>query len=196
MELSSQVFHLIHQGFCIEWLTIKSIAHYAKSFPWVLSSLYLAWPIITPLDVQHFLFLLSFLSFLTSFLPPALMVIKESVPPRPPLPKTYYPLEPSSTFPPSIPPLPLDSTALLWSLGIDDGYHDGEDFRTRQVFGCFRPCPTLLTPSPNCCPLSSFKNIIFSLLSVLSPNSTFSFSFQTSICSPSVAFDHLSLSLY
>ncbi|XP_060897731.1 pleckstrin homology domain-containing family A member 6 isoform X5 [Labrus mixtus] len=52
---------------------------------------------------------------------------EENVPPRPPLPKSYYPLEPSSTFPPSIPPLPFDSTAWLHSLGIDEGYLDGED---------------------------------------------------------------------
>ncbi|KAM9361785.1 pleckstrin homology domain-containing family A member 6 [Symphorus nematophorus] len=57
---------------------------------------------------------------------------EESVPPRPPLPKSYYPLEPSSTFPPSIPPLPFDSTAWLRSLGIDDGYLDGEDSHIRK----------------------------------------------------------------
>ncbi|XP_029947998.1 pleckstrin homology domain-containing family A member 6 isoform X3 [Salarias fasciatus] len=60
---------------------------------------------------------------------------EESVPPRPPLPKSYYPLEPSSTFPPSIPPLPFDSTAWLCSLGID-GYLDGEDSHIRKpAFG-------------------------------------------------------------
>ncbi|KAM7402804.1 hypothetical protein PAMP_018015 [Pampus punctatissimus] len=57
---------------------------------------------------------------------------EESVPPRPPLPKSYYPLEPSLTFPPSIPPLPFDSTAWLRSLGIDDGYLDGEDSNIRK----------------------------------------------------------------
>ncbi|XP_074504936.1 pleckstrin homology domain-containing family A member 6 isoform X3 [Sebastes fasciatus] len=57
---------------------------------------------------------------------------EESVPPRPPLPKSYYPLEPSPTFPPSIPPLPFDSTAWLRSLGIDDGYLDGEDSHIRK----------------------------------------------------------------
>ncbi|XP_040890736.1 pleckstrin homology domain-containing family A member 6 isoform X2 [Toxotes jaculatrix] len=57
---------------------------------------------------------------------------EESVPPRPPLPKAYYPLEPSPTSPPSIPPLPFDSTAWLRSLGIDDGYLDGEDFHIRK----------------------------------------------------------------
>uniref|UniRef100_UPI0037E88B23 pleckstrin homology domain-containing family A member 6 isoform X2 n=1 Tax=Semicossyphus pulcher TaxID=241346 RepID=UPI0037E88B23 len=57
---------------------------------------------------------------------------EENVPPRPPLPKSYFPLEPSSTFPPSIPPLPFDSTAWLRSLGIDDGYLDGEDSLFRK----------------------------------------------------------------
>ncbi|XP_038553562.1 pleckstrin homology domain-containing family A member 6 isoform X3 [Micropterus salmoides] len=57
---------------------------------------------------------------------------EESVPPRPPLPKSYYPLEPSLTFPPSIPPLPFDSTAWLHSLGIDDGYLEGEDSHIRK----------------------------------------------------------------
>ncbi|XP_071329227.1 pleckstrin homology domain-containing family A member 6 isoform X4 [Trachinotus anak] len=57
---------------------------------------------------------------------------EESVPPRPPLPKAYYPLEPSPTSPPSIPPLPFDSTAWLRSLGIDDGYLEGEDSYVRK----------------------------------------------------------------
>ncbi|XP_069008847.1 pleckstrin homology domain-containing family A member 6 isoform X4 [Embiotoca jacksoni] len=57
---------------------------------------------------------------------------EESVPPRPPLPKSYYPLEPSLTFPPSVPPLPFDSTAWLRSLGIGDGYLDGEDCHIRK----------------------------------------------------------------
>ncbi|XP_051803958.1 LOW QUALITY PROTEIN: pleckstrin homology domain-containing family A member 6 [Acanthochromis polyacanthus] len=58
--------------------------------------------------------------------------VEESVPPRPPLPKSYYPLEPSPTFPPSVPPLPFDSTVWLRSLGIDDGYLDGEDSHIRK----------------------------------------------------------------
>ncbi|XP_070815542.1 pleckstrin homology domain-containing family A member 6 isoform X2 [Chaetodon trifascialis] len=57
---------------------------------------------------------------------------EESVPPRPPLPKSYYPLEHSSSFPSSINPLPLDSTAWLRSLGIDDGYLDGEGSHIRK----------------------------------------------------------------
>ncbi|XP_032368372.1 pleckstrin homology domain-containing family A member 6 isoform X18 [Etheostoma spectabile] len=57
---------------------------------------------------------------------------EESVPPRPPLPKSYYPLEPSPTFPPSVPPLPFDSATWLRSLGIDDGYLDGEDSHIRK----------------------------------------------------------------
>ncbi|XP_057701256.1 pleckstrin homology domain-containing family A member 6 isoform X4 [Corythoichthys intestinalis] len=58
---------------------------------------------------------------------------EESAPPRPPLPKSYYPLDPSSTFPPSIPPLPFDSTIWLRSLGIDDGYYDVEDSCIRKI---------------------------------------------------------------
>ncbi|XP_037346670.2 pleckstrin homology domain-containing family A member 6 isoform X3 [Pungitius pungitius] len=59
---------------------------------------------------------------------------EESVPPRPPLPKSYYPLEPSLTFPPSIPHLPFDSTAWLRSLGIDDGYLAAEDSQKKARF--------------------------------------------------------------
>ncbi|XP_029989538.1 LOW QUALITY PROTEIN: pleckstrin homology domain-containing family A member 6 [Sphaeramia orbicularis] len=58
---------------------------------------------------------------------------EESVPPRPPLPKSYYPLEPSPTFPPSVPPPPFDSTAWLRSLAFGDGYIDGEDSLLRQT---------------------------------------------------------------
>ncbi|XP_072239103.1 pleckstrin homology domain-containing family A member 6 isoform X2 [Leuresthes tenuis] len=57
---------------------------------------------------------------------------EESVPPRPPLPKSYYLLESSPTFPPSIPPLPFDSTAWLRNLGLDDGYLDHEDSYIRK----------------------------------------------------------------
>ncbi|KAM4588234.1 pleckstrin homology domain-containing family A member 6 isoform 4-T4 [Odontesthes bonariensis] len=57
---------------------------------------------------------------------------EESVPPRPPLPKSYYPLESSPTFPPSIPPLPFNSTAWLRNLGLDDGYLDHEDSYIRK----------------------------------------------------------------
>ncbi|CAK6979188.1 pleckstrin homology domain-containing family A member 6 isoform X1 [Scomber scombrus] len=57
---------------------------------------------------------------------------EESVPPRPPLPKSYYPLDPSPTFRPSTPPLPFDSTAWLRSLGIDDGNLDDEDSHIRK----------------------------------------------------------------
>ncbi|XP_047188416.1 pleckstrin homology domain-containing family A member 6 isoform X4 [Scophthalmus maximus] len=58
---------------------------------------------------------------------------EESVPPRPPLPKAYYPLELSPTSPPSIPPLPFDSTAWLRSLGLDDGYLDGEESHIKKL---------------------------------------------------------------
>ncbi|XP_042353850.1 pleckstrin homology domain-containing family A member 6 isoform X1 [Plectropomus leopardus] len=57
---------------------------------------------------------------------------EESVPPRPPLPKSYYPMEPSPVFPPSIPPLPFDSTAWLHSLGLADDILDGEDSHIRK----------------------------------------------------------------
>ncbi|XP_041635689.1 pleckstrin homology domain-containing family A member 6 isoform X3 [Cheilinus undulatus] len=57
---------------------------------------------------------------------------EEHAPPRPPLPKSYYPLEPSSTFPPSVPPPPFDSTAWLRCLGVDEGYLDGEDGHVRK----------------------------------------------------------------
>ncbi|KAM8866814.1 pleckstrin homology domain-containing family A member 6 isoform 3-T3 [Synchiropus picturatus] len=57
---------------------------------------------------------------------------EENAPPRPPLPKSYYPLESSSTLPPSVPPLPSDSTTWLRSLGIDDAFLDGEDSYTRK----------------------------------------------------------------
>ncbi|XP_023280546.1 pleckstrin homology domain-containing family A member 6 isoform X1 [Seriola lalandi dorsalis] len=58
---------------------------------------------------------------------------EESVPPRPPLPKAYYPLEPSPATPPCIPPLPFDSTVWLRGLGLDDGYLDGEDPHVRKL---------------------------------------------------------------
>ncbi|XP_061901077.1 pleckstrin homology domain-containing family A member 6 isoform X9 [Entelurus aequoreus] len=75
---------------------------------------------------------------------------EESVPPRPPLPKSYFPLEPSNTFPPSIPPLPLDSTTWLRSLGIDDGYFDGEDSHIRKArFGEPTNISDMLEPGPD-----------------------------------------------
>uniref|UniRef100_A0A3P8RCM3 PH domain-containing protein n=1 Tax=Astatotilapia calliptera TaxID=8154 RepID=A0A3P8RCM3_ASTCA len=58
--------------------------------------------------------------------------LEESVPPRPPLPKSYYPLDPSYTFPPSIPPLPFDSTTWPHSFGIDVDYLGGEDSDFRK----------------------------------------------------------------
>ncbi|XP_076012982.1 pleckstrin homology domain-containing family A member 6 [Genypterus blacodes] len=57
---------------------------------------------------------------------------EENVPPRPPLPKSYFPREPSPTSPPSIPPLPLDSTTWLQSLAIDDDYLDAEESYIRK----------------------------------------------------------------
>ncbi|XP_061689226.1 pleckstrin homology domain-containing family A member 6 isoform X3 [Syngnathoides biaculeatus] len=54
---------------------------------------------------------------------------EESAPPRPPLPKSYFPLEPSTSFP----PLTFDSTIWLHSLGIDDGFFDVEDSQIRKI---------------------------------------------------------------
>ncbi|XP_025763301.1 pleckstrin homology domain-containing family A member 6 isoform X4 [Oreochromis niloticus] len=58
--------------------------------------------------------------------------LEETVPPRPPLPKSYYPLDPSYTFPPSIPTLPFDSTTWPHSFGIDVDYLGGEDSDFRK----------------------------------------------------------------
>uniref|UniRef100_A0A4W5PHB7 Pleckstrin homology domain containing A6 n=1 Tax=Hucho hucho TaxID=62062 RepID=A0A4W5PHB7_9TELE len=63
-------------------------------------------------------------------------------PPRPPLPKSYCPME----SPPSIPPLPFDSSAWPRSLGLEDSYLDDEESHGRKVFGdgrvggSYRPC--------------------------------------------------------
>lgn len=107
------------------------------------------------------------------------MLTKESVPPRPPLPKTYYPLEPSSTIPPSIPSLPFDSAAWLCSLNIDDGYLGGRDSPIRKVYWCFHPYPALTPPCISYCPVSSFKNRILNFVSHL--QILYSSCFQTSI---------------
>ncbi|XP_073732126.1 pleckstrin homology domain-containing family A member 6 isoform X3 [Misgurnus anguillicaudatus] len=65
------------------------------------------------------------------------LATEEVGPPRPPLPKSYQPLETSQSFPPSIPPLPLDSNAWLRSMGPHAGIHqesykDGEDSHSRK----------------------------------------------------------------
>lgn len=89
-------------------------------------------------------FLFSFCVILSlSLLPPAPLFLpfflpQEVGPPRPPLPKSYQPLETSQSFPPSIPPLPLDSNAWLRSMGPHAGIHqesykDGEDSHSRKV---------------------------------------------------------------
>ncbi|KAM9757968.1 pleckstrin homology domain-containing family A member 6 [Menidia menidia] len=57
---------------------------------------------------------------------------EESVPPRPPLPKSYCPLESSPTYCPSTHPLPLDSSAWLHNLVLDDGYLAREESYVRQ----------------------------------------------------------------
>lgn len=64
--------------------------------------------------------------------------LQEVGPPRPPLPKSYQPLESSQSFPPSVPPLPLDSNAWLRSMGPHsgiqhEGYKNEEEFRSRKV---------------------------------------------------------------
>ncbi|XP_026131543.1 pleckstrin homology domain-containing family A member 6-like isoform X2 [Carassius auratus] len=69
---------------------------------------------------------------------PTKQVATEEVgPPRPPLPKSYQPLESSQSFPPSVPPLPSDSNAWLRSMGPHSGIHqeghkDHEEFRSRK----------------------------------------------------------------
>ncbi|KAM3622313.1 uncharacterized protein V6R79_023075 [Siganus canaliculatus] len=59
--------------------------------------------------------------------------LDEIVPPRPPLPKSYSPLDQLSTSPPSVPPLPFDSTDCSSRFGIGDCYHDGEDPYIRKL---------------------------------------------------------------
>ncbi|XP_041836194.1 pleckstrin homology domain-containing family A member 6 isoform X3 [Melanotaenia boesemani] len=78
---------------------------------------------------------ISLTSPLSPFSPTKQLGPEESVPPRPPLPKSYYPLEPSPTFPPSIPPLPLDSTAWLCSLGLDEGSPDQDNITQKLKRG-------------------------------------------------------------
>lgn len=63
---------------------------------------------------------------------------QEVGPPRPPLPKSYQPLETSQTFPPSIPPLPINSNAWLHSIGPhaslhQESYKDEEEYHSRKV---------------------------------------------------------------
>lgn len=75
--------------------------------------------------------------FFCVFFSPA-FPLQEVGPPRPPLPKSYQPLESSQSFPPSVPPLPLDSNAWLRSMGPhsgiqQEGYKNEEEFRSRKV---------------------------------------------------------------
>ncbi|XP_016305653.1 pleckstrin homology domain-containing family A member 6-like isoform X4 [Sinocyclocheilus anshuiensis] len=65
------------------------------------------------------------------------LATEEVGPPRPPLPKSYQPLETSQSFPPSVTPLPLDSNAWLRSMGPhsgihQEGYKEDEDFCSRK----------------------------------------------------------------
>ncbi|XP_057217385.1 pleckstrin homology domain-containing family A member 6 isoform X14 [Triplophysa rosa] len=69
--------------------------------------------------------------------PPKQLATEEVGPPRPPLPKSYQPLETSQTFPPSVPPLPLNSNAWLHSKGPHAGLHqesykDEEEYHSRK----------------------------------------------------------------
>uniref|UniRef100_A0A8C1BSQ3 Pleckstrin homology domain containing A6 n=1 Tax=Cyprinus carpio carpio TaxID=630221 RepID=A0A8C1BSQ3_CYPCA len=66
------------------------------------------------------------------------LATEEVGPPRPPLPKSYQPLESSQSFPPSVPPPPINSNAWLRSMGPhsgihQEGYKDNKDFRSRKV---------------------------------------------------------------
>ncbi|XP_036386282.1 pleckstrin homology domain-containing family A member 6 isoform X2 [Megalops cyprinoides] len=70
---------------------------------------------------------------------PAKQVGMEDVgPPRPPLPKSYLPLETLHTTPPSVPPLPFDSRAGLLSGRLEDDYEDVDESRRRQHKFTFR----------------------------------------------------------
>ncbi|KAG9352794.1 hypothetical protein JZ751_017370 [Albula glossodonta] len=74
------------------------------------------------------------------------MGIEDIGPPRPPLPKSYLPLESSPTIPPSVPPLPFDSSAWSHSMGLlsgslEDSYIDAEESRRRQQKFNFRSDP-------------------------------------------------------
>ncbi|XP_056591259.1 pleckstrin homology domain-containing family A member 6 isoform X6 [Triplophysa dalaica] len=65
------------------------------------------------------------------------LATEEVGPPRPPLPKSYQPLETSQTFPPSIPPLPINSNAWLHSMGPhaslhQESYKDEEEYHSRK----------------------------------------------------------------
>lgn len=85
-----------------------------------------------PIHIFYSFFPTSCFFFSLAFLP------QDVGPPRPPLPKSYQPLESSQSFPPSIPPLPLDSNAWLRSMGPhsgihQEGYKDDEEFSSRKV---------------------------------------------------------------
>ncbi|KAI1890650.1 hypothetical protein AGOR_G00155840 [Albula goreensis] len=74
------------------------------------------------------------------------MGIEDIGPPRPPLPKSYLPLESSPSIPPSVPPLPFDSSAWSRSMGLlsgslEDSYIDAEESRRRQQKFNFRSDP-------------------------------------------------------
>lgn len=96
------------------------------------SSLLLPALLLFPIHIFYSLFPTSCFFFSLAFLP------QEVGPPRPPLPRSYQPLESSQSFPPSVPPLPLDSNAWLRSMGPhsvihQEGFKDDKEFGSRKV---------------------------------------------------------------
>uniref|UniRef100_A0A8C9QQT3 Pleckstrin homology domain containing A6 n=1 Tax=Scleropages formosus TaxID=113540 RepID=A0A8C9QQT3_SCLFO len=69
--------------------------------------------------------------------PTKLAAMEDIGPPRPPLPKFYIPLESPPTIPPSVPPLPLENSTWLRSMGLLSGSpeedYDEEESNRRQV---------------------------------------------------------------
>lgn len=187
------VFFPLLANICLWWKYIYSAIAVCRSafisqcdegsmalcFPWFSSpSTWLSHSWCTALfPLLHLLLPLFCLSLLCDSIPlsssPAILFFpfflpQEVGPPRPPLPKSYQPLETSQSFPPSIPPLPLDSNAWLRSMGPHAGIHqesykDGEDCHSRKVperrdsTERGKPLiPIIISP----CPVSVFTSII------------------------------------
>ncbi|KPP76150.1 pleckstrin-like domain-containing family A member 6-like, partial [Scleropages formosus] len=74
--------------------------------------------------------------------PTKLAAMEDIGPPRPPLPKFYIPLESPPTIPPSVPPLPLENSTWLRSMGLLSGSpeedYDEEESNRRQHKFSFR----------------------------------------------------------
>ncbi|XP_037831065.1 pleckstrin homology domain-containing family A member 6 isoform X3 [Kryptolebias marmoratus] len=66
---------------------------------------------------------------------------EESVPPRPPLPKSYCPLESSPTFSPSVPPMPYDSIPWLCNLDNSDSYCEDLNIMKTNIISVKQPNP-------------------------------------------------------